>query len=148
MSPVTSDPQPGHSAPGAAAPHRGEQAAIDILLVDDDSTLRNGLAEALRRSGYSLLTAANGKAAVELLSTHRFRLLITDIYMPVNDGLEVIMQNQSMCTGTPVIAMSGGGALGAAETVLRPALNLGCCRTIEKPFDLPELIGAVREALG
>ena len=123
-------------------------SALDVLLVDDDTTLRNGLSEALRRQGYSVLTAANGRAAVGLLSIHRFRLLITDIYMPVNDGLEVIMMNQSIGTGTPVIAMSGGGSLGSAETVLRPALNLGCFRTLEKPFELTELFAAAKEVLG
>ena len=137
---------PKPSAPGE--PEHSVCSALDILLVDDDSTLRNGLSEALRRQGYSVLTAENGKAAVGLLSIRRFRLMITDIYMPVNDGLEVIMMNQSIGTGTPVIAMSGGGSLGAADTVLRPALNLGCCHTLEKPFELTDLIAAVREVLG
>lgn len=131
--------------PRSTAP---EADALDILLVDDDATLRNGLAEALRRGGYSVLTASDGRAAVGLLSIRRFRLLVTDIYMPVNDGLEVIMMNKTIGTGIPVIAMSGGGALGSPETVLRPAENLGCCRTLEKPFELTDLLLAVQSVLG
>jgi CheY-like chemotaxis protein len=134
---------------GQALPFQalGPAEGADILLVDDDPTLRRGLVHALGSMGYSILWATDGKAALELLATRRFRLLITDIYMPNNDGFEVIMGNSAMNTGTPVIAMSGGGIMGPVEGILRSAANLGCVRTFEKPFELAEVLGAIREIL-
>jgi len=128
-------------------PALGPAEGADILLVDDDQTLRRGLVHALGSMGYSILWATDGKAALELLASRKFRLVITDIYMPNTDGFEVIMGNSAMNTGTPVIAMSGGGIAGPVESILRSAANFGCLRTFEKPFDLAELLGAVREIL-
>jgi DNA-binding NtrC family response regulator len=136
----------GHGQPFALQA-LGPAEGADILLVDDDPTLRRGLIQALGSAGYSILWATDGKAALELLAARRFRLVITDIYMPNNDGFEVMMGNAALGTGTPVIAMSGGGIVGPVESVLRSATNLGCLRTLEKPFDLADLLGAVREVL-
>lgn len=125
----------------------GPAEGADILLVDDDPTLRQALVRALGSVGYSILWAIDGKAALELLATRRFRLVITDIYMPNNDGFEVMMGNSAMNTGTPVIAMSGGGVMGPVGCILRSATNFGCLRTFEKPFELAELLAAIREIL-
>jgi CheY-like chemotaxis protein len=121
---------------------------VDILLIDDDVNLRTVLAAALQRQGYSVVVAHEGKTALQLFSNHTFRLVITDIFMPVMDGLEVIMKSFAAGRTIPILAISGGGMMGEAECVLKPAGLLGCRRALAKPFEMPEFLSAVEALIG
>lgn len=99
-------------------------------------------------SGYNTIEAADGSAALrELASGAHFDLLITDILMPDVDGLELIMQARRTHPELKVLAMSGGGRT-AAEVLINIARRLGVQRTLEKPFDLADLLHAVEALVG
>jgi CheY-like chemotaxis protein len=122
-------------------------SVIDVLLVDDDATVRAVLCAALRSAGYTLRCAGDGREALQLAATMRFRLVVTDIYMPEMDGLELVSSLHTRYPDLPTLAMSGGGRAGGPADVLRPARLLGSHRTIEKPFDLDTFLGNVRDLL-
>ncbi len=118
-----------------------------ILLVDDEDGLRSSIAKCLSCEGYRVLEAGDGKKAVAALRASLPDLIITDLIMPDQDGLELLsyIRTQALCI--PVIAMSGGGRLGPSDC-LKVARLMGAVRTLEKPFDADELLAAVQGVLG
>ncbi len=124
-----------------------DRECFDVLLIDDDEFVRSMMVAALQRSGYTLRWAPEGRTAQQLLRQHRFRLVITDIFMPEMDGIEVIMRNANHSPQTPILAISGGGNhMGGCQ--LRSAKALGCTKTLAKPFELPEFLAIVAELIG
>jgi DNA-binding response OmpR family regulator len=119
---------------------------IRILVIDDDINIREMLKECLERAEYEVLVASDGKAALKLHSANPVDLIITDIVMPEKDGLEIIMEFRRRFPAVKVIAISGGGKIGANE-YLNIAKGLGVTKTFSKPFELRELLAAVRELL-
>lgn len=119
---------------------------IRILVIDDDIKIREMLKQCLERAGYEVLVAPDGKAALTLHSANPVDLIITDIVMPEKDGLEIIVELPRRFPAVKVIAISGGGKIGADE-YLNVAKVLGATRTFSKPFELRELLAAVRELL-
>ena len=117
---------------------------IRILVIDDDINIREMLKECLERAEYEVLVASDGKAALKLHSANPVDLIITDIVMPEKDGLEIIMEFRRRFPEVKVIAISGGGKIGANE-YLNIAKVLGVTKTFSKPFELRELLAAVRE---
>src|SRR5687767_15172489 len=115
----------------------------DILLIEDETALLTALTRALSRCGYSVLTAPNGKVGLDLLAKNRFRLVITDIFMPEKDGLEVIMKQRAAQPDTRILAMSGYRGYSDIPTVLKMAVSLGSRRALIKPFCLFEFLEAV-----
>jgi CheY-like chemotaxis protein len=140
-------PQPIQVADPRAMTPAGP-AGLDVLVIDDDETVRGVLSEVLRQNGYSFLSAGDGKSAMALLSRQRFRLVVTDIYMPGMDGLELIMNYTATNPNALILAISGGCRGNFAESSLRPAQLLGSRRTLAKPFELKEFLAVVREMLG
>ena len=119
---------------------------IRILVIDDDINIREMLKECLERAEYEVLVASDGKAALKLHSANPVDLIITDIVMPEKDGLEIIMEFRRRFPAVKVIAISGGGKIGANE-YLNIAKGLGATKMFSKPFELRELLAAVRELL-
>jgi len=116
-----------------------------ILLIDDESGLREILAQALTAAGHTVTEAENGHLAVECLHTESFDLVITDLVMPEQDGIETIMTLRYQFPSVPVIAMSG--APRNAPLYLQIATNLGVRRALEKPFRMETLLNAVDHTL-
>jgi two-component system cell cycle response regulator CpdR len=121
----------------------GKRPLYDILLIEDEVPFRELLSTVLSCVGYSVLTAGDGKTGLDLLSRHRFRLVITDIFMPENDGLEVIMKQMAAQPDSRILAMSGFSGYTDIPTILRMAEVLGSQRTLVKPFRLSEFWEAV-----
>lgn len=117
-----------------------------ILLIDDEPSVRSVLATLLRRYGHWVLDAEDGRAALRAASLARFDLVITDIYMPGMDGIEVITKLSEMRPDVPVIAISGGGRL-PKEFLLEDADLLGAVASLPKPFDVSGFMEAVERAL-
>ncbi|HEX9019634.1 MAG TPA: response regulator [Nitrospirota bacterium] len=114
-----------------------------ILLVDDDSVFLSSLAEMLRLTdrNFAVFTAENGEQAVAIMDTMPIDLLITDLRMPVMDGLELTLRTAENHPEIPVIVMSACGPVSATG-------ELGMdVPYIDKPLDIPELIGTVRSLL-
>ena len=124
-----------------------EPERADILLIDDDAAIRTLLLSALETRGYSVRWAADGKTALQLLSSHGFRLIITDIFMPDMDGLELIMRNARTSPHTPILVISGGGIYCGPVEILKSARHLGGSKTLEKPFAIADFFASVSELL-
>lgn len=116
-------------------------------MVDDDQQLTDGLAEYLQRHGYEVLRAHQGRAAVNMLARQRVDLVISDIFMPEGDGIELLTVLRRCSPAPAVVAMSGGG-LGQIGGMLRIASVLGATRTIAKPFHPVHLLRLVQELIG
>jgi len=116
-----------------------------ILIVEDDPALREVLQLTLGRAGHTVLAAADGREAAALYRTQPLDLVVTDIYMPNADGLEILLDLRAHHQALKIIAISGQIVRG---NMLPVAASLGASRTIAKPFQPHELITAVNEVLG
>jgi len=121
-------------------------AGIRILLADDDEVLRVVQSDFLRRFGYDVCVAEDGRAAMKYLAGQAVDLVITDMVMPGSDGVEVIRHIRKTYPQLKIIAISGGGAT-KRELLLDIARVLGVRRTLEKPFTMTALLKAVREVI-
>ena len=114
-----------------------------ILLVDDDSDLLEILSFTLKRAGYQVLTANNGRSALTLIEYHPVDVVITDCRMPGGDGIELLEQAKSRWPVTPVILMMSGFMDVSAEEARRR----GAKTIFAKPFDRKVLLDAIQSAL-
>lgn len=117
-----------------------------ILVVDDEAQIRTMLTEILEQEGYEVHTAGNGEEGLDLAGKLAFDLVITDMIMPVKDGLKFIMELVRDQPDLKIIAISGGGAI-KAERYLTMAGYLGDVATLEKPFKLEVLLELIRKRL-
>jgi putative two-component system response regulator len=115
-----------------------------ILLVDDEAQLREMIARFLRRLGHRVDAVESAREALDCLARGTYDLVITDLQMPGESGLDVLAQVHTGGRGTRAILMSGR----AEATDAAAAIEHGVDRLLLKPFDLPELQLAVERALG
>lgn len=117
-----------------------------ILVIEDDEPLRQLIRNSLVSLGHQVLGAENGRSAIAMFSSTTVDLVITDILLPDKDGLELIPQFRKSAPSIKIIAISGGGRLGA-KSYLGTAKALGALKTLAKPFSSLELQNAVKEVL-
>jgi DNA-binding response OmpR family regulator len=117
-----------------------------ILLIEDESALRELLMAALTKAGHSVLLAQDGREGTALLARESVDLVITDMLMPNSDGIEMILGLRQTHPKIPIIAMTGGHQLGP-DYYLRIARTLGAARLLQKPFPIAELLAAVESLL-
>jgi len=84
---------------------------LRILLAEDDQVMREYLTRALQRSGYAVTAVDRGTAAIPLLETETFDLLLTDIVMPEMDGIELAQRAGELCKNLRVMFITGFAAL-------------------------------------
>ena len=118
-----------------------------ILVVDDEAQIRTMLTQMLELEGYTVHTAENGEEGLTLVGRYAFDLVITDMIMPVKDGLKFIMELTRDYPDLKILAISGGGAI-KAERYLTMAGYLGDIATLEKPFKREVLLDLVRKQIG
>ncbi len=116
-----------------------------LLVIDDESLVREVVAKILMAAGHQVHQATNGHQALALLRTEPIDLVITDLVMPDCDGIELIMALRHQFPALPVIAMSG--AIHNAALYLNIATNLGVRHTLAKPFGAEALLDAVDQTL-
>jgi len=114
-----------------------------LLIVDDDSEIRDFLHEGLSKSGYSIFLAENAEVALRLFSSHPFDLVITDVRLPGLDGLQLLENLKSQAVYTPVILMTGFGSIQNAVEAMRK----GAFDYLLKPFSLESLEQKIKMAL-
>jgi DNA-binding NtrC family response regulator len=117
-----------------------------ILVVDDEAQIRTMLTQMLEQEGYTVHTAENGEEGLALVGRHAFDLVITDMIMPIKDGLKFIMELVRDYPELKILAISGGGAI-KAERYLTMAGYLGDIATLEKPFKRDAFLELVRKQL-
>ncbi|HCI56391.1 MAG TPA: response regulator [Bacteroidales bacterium] len=117
-----------------------------IMIVEDQAEFREMLKEALLRRKYSIIVASDGKEAMLKFKASVVDLVVTDILMPEEDGLKVIMKLKEIKPGIKIIAISGGGKAGPGN-YLNLAKALGADDILSKPFSLNTLISRIEELL-
>ncbi len=115
----------------------------NILIVDDEQSIRDSLAGILLDEGFSPLAASNGEEALARLRDEKPDLILLDIWMPGMDGLETLARIREIHPEQLVIMMSGHGTI---ETAVR-ATKLGAHDFIEKPLSLEKLLLSIQNAL-
>ena len=128
-------------SPIAGRPVRKE-AAVRVLLVDDDPNARRIARKMLERSGHEVAESENGLHGFALLRAASFDLVVTDIVMPVMNGLEFIKSARQLKPMLKVVAMSGGGRTGNDDP-LEAARQHGASATLHKPFTLTDLSNSI-----
>jgi DNA-binding NtrC family response regulator len=111
-----------------------------ILIADDDETFLQSTADLLRREEYVCDCASDAGAVIEILRLARYDLLITDINMPGNTGLELIKNLPENAEGMPVILVTGNHLINTEIQSLQPPV-VACMR---KPLDFDKLLAQVR----
>ena len=119
---------------------------MKLLVIDDDEQMRVLLRQVMEWAGHEVVEAADGREGTRLQRQHRADLVITDLIMPEQEGLETITALRRDYPGLKIIAISGGGRIGP-EAYLPAARELGADRVFSKPFDVRELAETVRELL-
>jgi CheY-like chemotaxis protein len=118
-----------------------------ILIVEDDRDLREMLKASLVKRRYTVMEAADGKEAILHFRPSITDLVLTDLIMPEEDGLKVIMRLKEIKPGLKIIAISGGGKAGPGN-YLNLAKVLGADAVFPKPFSVNELISKIEEMVG
>lgn len=118
-----------------------------ILIIDDELPLRRVLRRILERAGHTVLDASDGRKGLALWRREPTEVVVTDIFMPEKDGIEVILEMKNSATKPKIIAMSGGGQRGMLDWN-SSAIALGADRVLEKPFDQRMFLVTVKEVLG
>ena len=114
-----------------------------LLIVEDDQEMRDLLRKVLEKDGYQVSLAGDRHEAVALLAQGPFDLVVTDLLMPHDGGLELLNTIQKVYPAIPVIIVTAFGDWYS----YRRALELGAAAFISKPLHMSELIAAVHNAL-
>ena len=116
-----------------------------ILLIDDDELLRGALVQSLVNAGHKVIEASDGRQGCELARSMSVDLVLTDLVMPVQEGVETIMTLRRERPRLPVIAMSGG--VTNSKLYLDIAGKIGAKRMLPKPFMPKTLLSLVDQVL-
>jgi CheY-like chemotaxis protein len=128
----------------------------NILVVDDEVEVGIAIRRVLERAGHIVSVANNATAALNVVVQQAPDVVITDIIMPKVHGVELIKILRERFPRIRVIAISGGGSFGtqgykpdaiSTHAYLAAAREAGAAEVLTKPFDITDLIGAIRRLL-
>lgn len=114
------------------------------MVIDDDEVVRMALTLLLEKAGHEVVAADDGRKGMALFKMNPTDVVLTDIYMPNQEGLATIMALRSAYPAVKVVAISGGGA-NARLDVLPVAEALGADRALRKPVNPKDLIAMIDE---
>lgn len=114
-----------------------------ILVVEDDASQREIIADILRDSGFQVDTAANAAQALALVEAQTYDALLTDVRMPGQDGMELLRAVKRIRPDLEVIMMTAHGTIRSAVAAMRE----GASDFLEKPFEKEELLHVLRRTL-
>ena len=118
-----------------------------ILIIDDEDAIRATLRSVLELEGHEVVEAGNGREGLDRFRETSPDLVITDMIMPDMEGIETILELQTLNPTLAVIAMSGGGRT-ANMDFLKLAKKFGASLLLRKPFKMTDLVAAVNQCLG
>jgi DNA-binding response OmpR family regulator len=123
-----------------------------VLIIDDEEDVRDAVRLTLERAGHAVVVAARGDAGILMHRDNAADVIIIDIVMPGQNGVDTIRELRNGSPDTRIIAISGGGNLGPAgyqpgaiktAAYLAAAQAAGADLTYTKPFDRQELLDAI-----
>lgn len=114
-----------------------------ILIADDEPNIRRVLEATFSKEGFNVLTAQNGKSALDLVASNRIDLLVSDLIMPDMTGVELLRSVKDLQPHCAAIMITAYGTIKTAVD----ALKLGAYNYITKPFELDEVRAQVKQAL-
>jgi len=112
-----------------------------ILIVDDDSLVLKTLQNLLSRHNYEVHCAKSSEDALRQVESGNFNLIVSDVRMPEQDGIELLKKIRANGLGTPFVFITGY----ASENTPIDAIKLGAKDYILKPFNLDELLESVKK---
>jgi len=119
---------------------QSSKTQIDILVVEDDQQLREAICDTCEMSGYSIICAEHGQAALTRLNEYDFRLVISDVQMQPMDGMALLQQIKQKQPTLPVVMMTAYASIEKAVDVMR----LGAADYLVKPFEVEALQQVIR----
>lgn len=122
---------------------RRDFGMIRILLAEDDRVMREYLTRALERSGYAVVAVDRGTAAIPLLETEHFDLLLTDIVMPEMDGIELARRASELDPEIKIMFITGFAAVALAAKDQAPQGS----KVLSKPVHLHEIVAEVERMI-
>jgi len=117
-----------------------------IIVIDDQEPIRRIVRRALEQEGHEVLDASEGEMGMQVLERHTADVVITDIFMPGQDGILTLRQIRKKFPAVKVIVISGGDSTGLLD-LRHDAELLGAVKSLQKPFTAAELIQTVRDVL-
>ncbi len=118
-------------------------ASRRILVADDEDTIRQSLADVLAEAGYRVVTAADGRQAVDALQEHEIDVALVDVRMPELDGLQVLAHAAEHSPKTQVIIITAFGGVDAAVEAMR----MGARDYVTKPFNFDDILMRIERVL-
>ena len=116
----------------------------NILVVDDDTALAEGIADVLDAKGYKVSVANDGFIALDLVKKDPFNIVLMDIRMPGINGVETYRRIKGIRPGIKVILMTAY----STEDLVEEAIHEGVCQVMDKPIDLDGLIALIETLAG
>ncbi|MCX7101884.1 MAG: sigma-54 dependent transcriptional regulator [Methylobacter sp.] len=113
----------------------------DVLVVEDDLSLCEALCDTLEIGGYRVISARNGTEALTKLEVGKFKLVVSDVQMPVMDGFQLLKNMQHKYSSTPILLMTAFGTIPKAVE----AMQAGAVDYLIKPFDAEALVNKVAD---
>jgi len=117
-----------------------------VIVIDDQEPIRRIVRTALERAGHEVLDAADGEVGLQLLERHATDVVLSDIFMPGMDGIQMLRQIRRQFPAVKVIVMSGGDSTGMLD-LRRDAELLGAVKSLSKPFTTHEIVEIVNSVL-
>jgi DNA-binding NtrC family response regulator len=131
-----------HSAAETPLVQPGIHASI--LIIDDEASIRDSLETLLTLEGFSVDLAVDGTAGMDLLTRHSYDLLLLDLSLPRESGLDLLPRIKSLAPELPVIMITAYGTVGNVVDAIRA----GASNFIQKPWDNEKLLADIRSAIG
>jgi DNA-binding NtrC family response regulator len=115
-----------------------------ILIIDDEAGIRDSLETLLTLEGFTVNLAADGVAGMDLLTRYAFDLLLLDLALPGESGIDLLPRIRSLAPDLPVIMITAYGTVGNVVDAIRA----GASNFIQKPWDNEKLLADIRSAIG
>jgi CheY-like chemotaxis protein len=119
---------------------------VRILVVDDEPAILAAVRVVLEAAGFEVSEAPDGLAALRLCRTQSVDLVLCDVFMPNQDGLETISVLRQQYPSVKIVAMTGGGSVWTSG-LLATAQKLGALAVLQKPFTGKQLLAVIRQVL-
>jgi len=116
---------------------------VTVLVADDDASVRSLFRLVLSGAGYEVVDAANGREAAQIIHSRKVDLLITDLVMPEQEGIETILALRRSNVALKIVAVSGA----FEGRYLNAAASLGADATLLKPVSPADLLSTVSRVL-